>query len=607
MAYTFLLTGCVAEGSSVPGAFPQHIRYAPLPSMPFAGVIANDGPEDGNWVRAAKDYSSSRFSKLDEITTSNVGQLREAWSFSTGVVRGHEAAPIIADGMMFVVTPFPNTVHAFDLRAPGSPKWSFTPPVQPMAQGVACCDVVNRGAAYADGKVVFNTLDGQTFALDARTGVVRWRTLLAEINKGETITMAPLIVKDRVLVGNSGGELGVRGWLTALDLDSGAIAWRAYSTGPDSDVLIGARFKPFYASDQGKDLGVQSWPGESWKIGGGGAWGWISYDPQLDLIYYGTANPGPWNPEQRPGDNKWTAALFARDPDDGQAVFAYQWSPHDLHDYDGVNEQILIDADVIGTRRKLLLRPERNGYVYLLDRTTGEVLSADPFGHITTSTGVDLTTGRLQHDTTKHPSPGKVVREICPASPGMKDWQPSAFSPRTGLLYIPHQSLCQDAESVEANYIMGTPYVGANVKMYGSPKTGGSRGELLAWDVLGRKPVWAIREDLPVWSGALATAGDVVFYGTMDGVFKAVDARTGETLWKTQLESGIIGQPVTYRGPDGRQYVAILSGIGGWAGALVAAGLDPRDSSAALGFVNAVRDLPRKTKLGGKLHVFGLP
>jgi lanthanide-dependent methanol dehydrogenase len=372
-------------------------------------------------------------------------------------------------------------------------------------------------------------------------------------------------------------------------------------------VLIGPRFKPYYAMDQGKDLGVQSWPGESWKMGGGGAWGWISYDPQLDLIYYGTANPGPWNADQRPGDNKWTAALFARDPDTGEAVFAYQWSPHDLHDYDGVNEQILLDLDIAGQPRRVLVRPERNGYMYVLDRETGQVLSADPFGHINSTTGVDLASGRLLYDTTKIPKTGQVVREICPGSPGMKDWQPSAYSPRTGLLYVPHQTLCQDSESVEANYIMGTPYVGANVKMYGSPNTGGSRGELLAWDVVRRKAVWAIQEDLPVWSGALATAGDLVFYGTMDGWFRAVQARTGEILWQHRTESGIIGQPITYRGPDGKQYVAVMSGIGGWAGALMAAGLDPRDSSAALGMVNAVRDLPDKTKLGGKLHVFALP
>jgi PQQ-dependent dehydrogenase (methanol/ethanol family) len=473
------------------------------------------------------------------------------------------------------------------------------------AQGVACCDLVNRGAAYSDGKIYYNTLDAHTIAVDAKTGKEVWRTQVGDINRGESMTMAPLVVKDKVLVGNSGGEFGVRGWLTALDAKSGKLAWRAYHTGPDKDVLIGSRFKPFYAQDRGKDLGVSSWPGDAWKIGGGGVWGWISYDPELDLIYYGTANPGPWNPDIRPGDNKWTAGIFARDPDTGEAVWAYQWSPHDLYDYDGINELILLNLPINGQTRKVLVRPERDGYIYVLDRATGEVLSADPYGYITTTKGIDLKTGRPIENPEKAPETGKVVREICPAAPGAKDWQPSSYSPRTGLLYIPHQNLCQDEEGTEANYISGTPYVGAIVKMYAGP--GGNRGVVTAWDPVGRKKVWEIKENFPVWSGTVVTAGDVVFYGTMEGWFKAVDARTGKLLWQFKTGSGIIGQPIVYRGPDGREYVAVLSGVGGWAGAVVAGGLDVRDSSAALGFVNAMKDLPQATTKGGMLYAFALP
>jgi lanthanide-dependent methanol dehydrogenase len=370
-------------------------------------------------------------------------------------------------------------------------------------------------------------------------------------------------------------------------------------------VLIGPRFKPFYPADRKENLGVTTWPGDAWKIGGGGVWGWISYDPELDLIYYGTANPGPWNPDVRPGDNKWTAAMFARDPDTGEAVWAYQWSPHDLFDHDGVNELVLLDLPIKGVTRKVLVRPERNGYVYVLDRATGEVLSADPYGFITTSTGVNLKTGRLRAVPEKEPRTGAVVRDICPAAPGTKDWQPSSYSPRTGLLYIPHQNLCEDVEATEANYIAGTPYVGAIVKMYAGP--GGHRGELTAWDPVARKAVWKIKEDFPVWSGTVVTAGDVVFYGTMDNWFKALDARNGKELWKFKVASGIIGQPIVYRGPDGKEYVAVLSGVGGWAGAVVSGDLDTRDSSAALGFINAMKDLPRVTKKGGMLYVFGLP
>ncbi|HEX3554111.1 MAG TPA: PQQ-binding-like beta-propeller repeat protein, partial [Thermoanaerobaculia bacterium] len=424
-------------------------------------------------------------------------------------------------------------------------------------------------------------------------------------NRGETITMAPIVAHGKVIVGDSGGEFGVRGWVQALDVATGKPMWKAFSTGPDKDVLIGADFHPYYAQDRGKDLGVTTWPSEAWKIGGGTMWGWISYDPDLNLIYHGTANPGPWNPDIRPGDNKWTAGIFARDADTGEARWFYQWTPHDLHDYDGINENLLLDLDLHGQRRKVLVRPERNGYVYVLDRVTGEVLSANPFVHVTSSQGVDLKTGRLIEAADKQTGFGHIVRDVCPAAPGAKDWQPSAFSPRTGLVYMPHNNLCMDEEGVEANYIAGTPFVGANVRMYAGP--GGNRGAFTAWDPAAGHAVWSVPEPFPAWSGALVTAGDVVFYGTMEGWFKALDAHTGKELWKFKTGSGIIGQPITYKGPDGKQYVAILSGVGGWSGAIVAGGLDPRDGTAALGFVNAMRDLPKKTTPGGMLYVFALP
>jgi len=554
----------------------------------------------------ARNYASTRYSALSQITSQNVGQLNLAWTFSTGVTRGHEAAPLVVDNTMYIVTPFPNYLYALDLTQPGAPaKWTYKPSPALASQGVACCDLVNRGAAYYDGKIYFNSLDATTHAVDAKSGKEVWSTRVGDINKGESTTMAPLVVKGKVLVGNSGGEFGIRGWLTALDAKTGKLAWRAYHTGPDKDVLIGSRFKPFYSHDKGKDLGVSTWPGDAWKIGGGGVWGWISYDPDLDLIYYGTANPGPWNPDVRPGDNKWTAAMFARDPDDGQAVWSYQWSPHDLFDYDGINELVLLDLPIKGQMRKVLVRPERDGYIYVLDRTTGEVLSADPYGYITTTKGVDLKTGRPIEVPEKAPQTGKVVREICPAAPGAKDWQPSSYSPRTRLLYIPHQNLCQDEEGVEANYISGTPYVAAIVKMYAGP--GGNRGLVTAWNPVERKAVWQVKEKFPVWSGTVVTAGDVMFYGTMDGWFKALNARDGSELWKFKVGSGIVGQPIVYRGPDGKEYVAVLSGVGGWAGAVVAGGLDVRDSSAALGFVNAMKDLPQATTKGGMLYVFSLP
>jgi PQQ-dependent dehydrogenase (methanol/ethanol family) len=574
-----------------------------LHTQPYAGQLEKD---DGQWLRPAKDYASTRFSSLTEINASNVKHLAVAFTFSTGLLHGHEAAPLVVNNTMYIVTPWPNRLYALDLTQPGAPmRWMYEPNPTPASQGVACCDIVNRGASYSDGVIFYNTLDDQTVAVNATTGREIWKTRIGDINKGETLTMAPLVVKNKVFVGNSGGEMGVRGWLTALDTKTGKIAWRAYATGPDKDVLIGGRFKPFYAKDRGTDLGIKTWPPDAWRIGGGGSWGWISYDPETNLIFYGTANPGPWNAEARPGDNKWTAGIFARDADSGEAVWFYQYSQHDLYDYDGVNENILLDLPVDGATRKVIVHPDRNGYVYTLDRSTGQVLSAKPFAPITTSTGVDLKSGELQYNKDKQTELGKVVRNLCPTAPGAKDWQPSAFSPRTGLLYIPQNNLCMDLEDLQVNYIAGTPYVGANVRMYASPGTNG--GAFTAWDPVAGKIVWQIPDQFPVWSGALATAGDIVFYGTLDGWFRAVDAKNGKQLWQFKTGSGIIGQPISYRGPDGKQYIAILSGVGGWAGAIVAGGLDPRDSSAALGFVAAMKELPKHTSQGGMLYVFALP
>ena len=570
-----------------------------------AGARA-DAPANGEWPMAAGDYANTRFSPLDQVNRGNAKSLKLAFSFSTNTLKGMEAAPLVVNGTMYIVTPFPNFVYALDLTKPGANvKWKFDPKVSPASQGVACCDVVNRGVAFADGRVFVATLDAQVIALDAANGQEIWRRKLGEIKNGETITMSPLVVKGKVLVGNAGGEMGVRGWLTALDAGSGNIAWRAYSTGPDKDVLIGPNFQPFYAKDRGTDLGVKTWPPEAWKLGGGTVWGFISYDPELDLIYYGTANPGPWNPEQRPGDNKWTSGIFARDPATGDARWYYQWSPHDLHDYDGINENVLADLDIKGSTRKVLMHADRNGYVYVVDRTTGEVLSADPYHAITTSEGVDLSNGVLKYNPDKEPRAGKVIHDICPGSAGGKDWQPMAWSPRTKMLYIPHQNICQDAGTYEVSYIAGTPYVGADLKMKAGP--GGFRGEFAAWDPVAKRKAWSLKEKFPVWSGALATAGDVVFYGTMDGYFKAVDAKTGDALWQFQTDSGVISQPVSYKGPDGKQYIAVLSGVGGWAGAVVSGDLDIRDGNAANGWGNAMRDLPQYTKKGGTLYVFTLP
>jgi lanthanide-dependent methanol dehydrogenase len=599
--------------ASAEGWFSMHLRSIPA-ALGFAWVallvliapLAGRAEQSLQWPTPAGDFANTRFSTLNDIDARNVAGLKLSFAFSTGMTRGHEAAPIVTDRTMYIVTPYPNALLALALDVPGTPlRWKYEPGPNSSSQGVACCDTINRGATYADGRVFFNTLDAQTIAVDAATGKEIWRVRLGDIGHGESMTMAPIVVKGKVLVGNSGGEFGVRGWLTALEAATGKILWKAYSTGPDSEVLIGPDFKPFYSGERGKDLGVRTWSPDTWQHGGGTVWGWISYDPELNLIFYGTGNPGPWNPEQRQGDNKWTAGIFARDPDTGAAKWFYQTSPHDLYDYDGVNESVLVDLTINGQPRKVLAHPDRNGYLYVIDRATGEVISANPFVHVNTIDSIDLKSGRPHYVPEKKPVPGQVVRDICPHAAGGKDWQPSAYSPVTHYLYIPHQNMCQDEEVVQANYIAGTPFVGANLKMHAGP--GGNRGVFSAWDIAAGHSVWEVKENFPVWSGALATAGGLVFYGTMDGWFKALDAGTGKLLWQFKTGSGIIGQPVSYRGPDGKQYVAVLAGVGGWAGAVVSGDLDTRDASAGDGWGNAMSDLSTYTQKGGTLYVFSLP
>jgi PQQ-dependent dehydrogenase (methanol/ethanol family) len=581
----------------------QPASASPDPSADLATLSGNAD----NWPMAPHDYANTRFSTLKQINTKNAANLSVAWTFSVGADRGQEAAPLIVDGTLYVVAPYagphPNQVFALD-AATGELKWSYAPKPNLSAMGVACCDVVTRGLAYDNGKIFLNTLDDYSVAIDAKTGKELWHTKLGDINKGETVTMAPFVVKGKILIGNSGGEMGVRGWVTAVDENTGKIVWRAYSTGPDKDVLIGKDFKPQYDWMKGKDLGVSTWPPDAWKIGGGTMWGWIQYDPELNLIFYGTSNPGPWNHTQRPGDNLWTTTLFARDPDTGEAKWAYQMSPHDLFDYDEINESILLDLPINGKTEKTIVHMGRNGYIYVLDRATGKLISADQYDTVNVSKGVDMKTGRIIRNPDKIPQLGKTVTDVCPVADGAKDWQPSAWSPQTKLIYVPHQHMCMNWKTSDVGYIAGTPYVGATVDMYAGP--GGYRGEFMAWDPVARKKVWAIKEKFPVWSGALATAGDVVFYGTMDRHFKAVDARSGKVLWQFTTPSGIIGQPVTYS-VKGVQYVAILSGVGGWPGAVANAEIDPRVRNGALGFTGATQDLPAHTVGGSTLLVFALP
>ena len=509
---------------------------------------------------------------------------------------------------MYVHSAFPNHIYALDLtKQPYAVKWSYTPKQDTRAVPVACCDVVHRGLNYVEGKIIMHTLDGQVIALDANTGKELWKVTNADPTKGETMTGAGLVIKDKYMASVSGGEFGARCHVTAYNINTGQQVWRAYSMGPDEDIRLSPDFNAANPHFGQAGEGTKTWPGEAWKQGGGCTWGWYSYDPELNLLYYATGNPGTWNPTQRQGDNKWSMAIFAREPDTGMAKWAYQMTPWDAWDYDGVNENILTDLTIDGRNVKALVHFDRNGFAYTLDRTNGALLVAEPFVYTNWATSIDKQTGRPIENPEKRTKQGEDTKDVCPCSMGGKDQQPSAFSPKTGLFYVPTNNMCMNYEGVEVKYTAGAPYVGANVLMF--PGRGGHLGELLAWDATTGKKVWGIKESQPTWSGVLTTAGDVVFYGTLDGWFKALHARTGELLWKFKTGSGIIAAPMTFVGPtDGKQYIGVYSGVGGWYALPVAAGLPPGDPFGALGAVGVAygAGLDKVTTLGGMLYVFAL-
>lgn len=583
-----------------------------------APVLANDSvashiADPTQWAIQTGDYANTRYSKLDQITKDNVGDLQVAWTFSTGVLRGHEGAPLVVDNIMYVHTPFPNLVYALDLNDDGKILWHYEPQQNAEVIGVMCCDTVNRGVAYADNTIFLHQADTTIVALDAKTGEVKWSVQNGDPAKGETNTATVLPVKDKILVGISGGEFGVRGHITAYSIATGERLWRAYSTGPDDEMLVDPQQTTVLGKPIGENSSINSWEGDQWQIGGGTTWGWYSYDPDLDLVYYGTGNPSTWNPSQRPGDNKWSMTIMARDPDTGIAKWMYQKTPHDEWDYDGVNENILVDQEIDGQMRKLLVNFDRNGFAYTLDRETGELLVAekyDPAVNWATKVEMDPNSdqfGRpqvVQQFSTRAAGEDTNVTGICPAALGSKDQQPAAFSPKTGLFYVPTNHVCMDYEPFRVSYAAGQPYVGATLSMYPPEGSHGGMGNFIAWDATKGEIKWSLPEQFSVWSGALATAGDVVFYGTLEGYLKAVDATTGEELYKFKTPSGVIGNVMTYE-HNGKQYVSVLSGIGGWAGIGLAAGLtNPTDG---LGAVGGYAALSQYTALGGQLTVFALP
>jgi PQQ-dependent dehydrogenase (methanol/ethanol family) len=542
-----------------------------------------------------------------------VGDLQVAWTFSTGVLRGHEGSPLVIGDTMYVHTPFPKIVYALDLANEGKIKWKYEPRQDPEVIPVMCCDTVNRGVAYADGKIFLHQADTKIVALNADTGAVEWEATNGDPSIGETNTATVLPVKDKIIVGISGGEFGVQGHVTAYDMNTGEQVWRAYSVGPDDQLLFDPEKTTALGKPVGADSSLNSWEGDQWKIGGGTTWGWYSADMDENLFYYGSGNPSTWNPAQRPGDNKWSMTIFARDIDTGVAKWVYQMTPHDEWDYDGVNEMILTEQEIDGEERKLLTHFDRNGLAYTMDRVSGELLVAEKFDPVVNwTTGVEKdpsseTYGRpavvAQYSTEQN---GEDVNStgICPAALGTKDQQPASYSPKTEMFYVPTNHVCMDYEPFRVAYTAGQPYVGATLAMYPAPDSHGGMGNFIAWDNINGEIKWSIPEQFSVWSGALATAGDVVFYGTLEGHLKAVHAETGEELYRFKTPSGIIGNVMTYE-VDGKQYVGILSGVGGWAGIGLAAGLtNPNDGLGAVGGYAALSDY---TALGGQLTVFALP
>ena len=590
---------------------------AAIAATAFANAdVAKLSADPNNWVSQAGDFSNHRHSKLTQINTGNVNKLQVAWTFSTGVLRGHEGGPLVIGDTLYIHSAFPNKVFALDLETQMI-KWKYEPKQDPTVIPVMCCDTVNRGLAYAEGKIFLQQADTTLVALDAATGKVIWSVKNGDPKSGGTNTNAPHVFKDKVFTGISGGEFGVRGYVSAYNINDGKMVWRGYSMGPDSDMLMDPQTSMTYVDGKmvpvGADSSLKTWQGDQWKIGGGTTWGWYSYDPALNAMFYGSGNPSTWNPSQRPGDNKWSMTIWSRDVDTGKVRWVYQMTPHDEWDYDGINEMVLADIPVHGKPTKALVHFDRNGLGYTLDRVTGQLLVAEKYDPATNWTdGVDMKTGRphvLDKYSTGHNGPDVNSKGICPAALGSKDEQPSSFDPQTGLFYIPTNHVCMDYEPFKVEYTAGQPYVGATLSMYPAPTTAinnmqGSMGSLTAWDAGTGKVVKSNAERFSVWSGVLTTDGGIACYGTLEGYLKCVDAKdVTKVLYKFKTPSGIIGNVNTWT-YKGKQYIGVLSGIGGWAGIGMAAGLE-KDNDG-LGAVGGYKDLAKYTELGGQLTVFTL-
>ena len=548
-------------------------------------VDFNSSPNE--WLLHGRTYAEERHSPLDQINTSNVDQIGLSWSFETGTNRGHETTPIVKDGVMFITAPW-SVVHALDAKT-GDLLWTHDPQVERAWANNACCDVVNRGVALYENSIFFGTIDGRLISLDKDTGTENWSILTIDKSRPYTITGAPRIVKGNVIIGNGGGEFGVRGYVTAYDVDSGDELWRFYT-------VPGNPNEPFESPEM--EIAAKTWSGGKWwEYGGGGTvWDSMAYDPALDTLYIGTGNGSPWNRYVRSpggGDNLYLSSIVALDPDTGDYKWHYQTTPGDSWDYTATQHMILADLEINGQMRKVIMQAPKNGFFYVIDRTNGELISAENYVPINWATHVDMETGRPVEnpannyfDTPALTTPGPL---------GGHNWQPMAFNPDTGLVYIPAQEmLFVYSHDKDFEYNPKTWNTGQQIEMTYLPKNPdelamvdkATFGYLLAWDPVAQKEVWREQYQRPWSGGLLSTAGDLVLQGTSDGRFIAFDAASGEILWSVDTGQGIIAPPITYM-IDDEQYIAVQVGYGGayaLAGAFPSANKNPAQDGRMLVF-----------------------
>ena len=518
-------------------------------ALTLGSLASNAAAQTGAvWGVYGGDTANTRYSTLNQVNTSNVGRLKVAWALQLGSLRSQESTPILVGDLLYVTSSHgPKNVFAVDART-GEVKWRYSPEVPAGIEQYACCDVNNRGVAHANGKIFVGRLDGHLVALDAKTGKELWKTQVIDHTGGSVITSPPTVVKNLVITGFGGGEFGVRGYISAFDQNTGREVWKLYTVpGPG-------------------EAGNDTWKGDSWKFGGGVAWHIGSYDPTLNLLYYGTSNPAPWGASVRGNDssnigqysNLYTASTLAINPDTGKIVWHYQTTPHDAWDYDGVNELVLADIDIAGQKTPVALKADRNGFFYVLDRRNGKLLSAEKFVDLNWAKSVDLATGRPVENADKRPRLGFRAKDICPNLIGGKNWMPMSYSFQTGLVYMSTMNLCMDLEGAQPQYKRGAFYLGVEFEL-GKGGPGGHLGEVMAWDPVKQQKVWGNRDDLLFIGGMLSTSGGLVFHGDIKGWFKALDAKTGRPLWQFQTGSGISAGPMTYE-LGGKQYVAVVSG-----------------------------------------------